>query len=316
MRGDYRVKVLYIAGWGRSGSTILQNVLGELDGFFPVGEIVYVWERNLIGNRLCGCGARFRECEVWQGVLERAYGGTDRIDAEEMIRRRDSGARTRHVLMMLAPWEKPLLKPRLGKYLDYLEKLYLAIKHVTGSRVIVDSSKLPSYGYVLGMMPVIDLYVVHLVRDPRAVAYSWLRRKMDPDTGELMPQYTPVQSALVWNIWNVLIEACWRGRPGRYLRLRYEDFVYKPGESIGRILDMMQEKKTDPPFVAERKVELGLLHSVGGNPSRFDARTVELRLDEEWKREMKRSDRTAVTALTWPLLRRYAYGAKTPTLDR
>ncbi len=89
MRGDYRAKVLYIAGWGRSGSTILQNVLGELDGFFPVGEIVYVWERNLIGNRLGGCGARFRECEVWQGVLERAYGGTDRIDAEEMMRRHD-----------------------------------------------------------------------------------------------------------------------------------------------------------------------------------------------------------------------------------
>jgi len=34
-------KVLYIAGWGRSGSTILDNVLGQLDGCFSTGELNY-----------------------------------------------------------------------------------------------------------------------------------------------------------------------------------------------------------------------------------------------------------------------------------
>ena len=37
-----RVKVLYIVGMGRSGSTILANSLGEVDGFFSAGEICYM----------------------------------------------------------------------------------------------------------------------------------------------------------------------------------------------------------------------------------------------------------------------------------
>lgn len=45
------VKVLYIAGWGRSGSTILDNVLGQVEGFFSGGELSYLWERGLSENR-------------------------------------------------------------------------------------------------------------------------------------------------------------------------------------------------------------------------------------------------------------------------
>jgi len=35
-------RVLYIAGWGRSGSTILDNVLGQVDGFFSAGELMFL----------------------------------------------------------------------------------------------------------------------------------------------------------------------------------------------------------------------------------------------------------------------------------
>ena len=55
-----RVKVLYIAGPGRSGSTVLGNVLGEIEGFFHGGELNFIWEHNLIENRLCSCGAPAR----------------------------------------------------------------------------------------------------------------------------------------------------------------------------------------------------------------------------------------------------------------
>ena len=34
-----RLKVLYIAGSGRSGSTLLQNMLGEIESFQALGEL-------------------------------------------------------------------------------------------------------------------------------------------------------------------------------------------------------------------------------------------------------------------------------------
>lgn len=301
-----RIKVLYVAGWGRSGSTILDNVLGQIDGFFSAGELCYVWDRNVIENRLCGCGRPFRECPVWMPVMETAFGGMDGIDAPGMVRLRDSSIRTRHVPLMLAPRGNARLKARLGKYTSNLDRLYRGIQEVTRSRVIVDSSKLPSYGHVLGIVPTIDLYVVHLVRDSRAVTHSWLRKKLEPDTGTFMRRHNIFESPLIWSVWNFITEVFWRKRRDRYLRLRYEDFIDDPQEAVERILHFVDERIPSTPLEG-RIVELGINHTVGGNPSRFKTGSVELRPDEEWKAKMKPLDRAVVTALSWPLLRRYGY---------
>lgn len=50
------VRVLSIVGYTRSGSTLLDSILGELDGVFSAGELHYLWERGLLEHRTCGCG--------------------------------------------------------------------------------------------------------------------------------------------------------------------------------------------------------------------------------------------------------------------
>ncbi len=304
-----KVKVLYIAGFGRSGSTILGNVLGEIEGFFHGGEFNFIWERNLIENRLCGCGAPFDECEVWGSVLERAFGEVGGVDAQEMVRLQASGTRTRHIPLMFSARGRRMLTSRLGKFMARLQKLYEAVQETTGSRVIVDSSKLPAYGYVLGMTPGIELYVVHLVRDPRAVAYSWLRKKPQLDTAEPVHMYrmSTVKSSLLWDAWNASSEALWRGSSGRYMRLRYEDFVKEPRRALKGVLGMLHEDTRQIPFVDEQSVKLGVSHTVSGNPNRFQTGGVRLRPDDEWASRMRLRDKILVTLLTFPLLSRYGY---------
>jgi hypothetical protein len=305
---DDRVKVLYIAGFGRSGSTILGNVLGEIRGFFHGGELNFIWEHNLIENRLCGCGAPFNRCEVWGLVFERAFGRIDGVDAREMVRLQSLGTRTRHVPLMLSQRGRRTLSSRLGKHTVRLEKLYRSVRESTESRVIVDSSKMPSYGYALEMAPGIDLYVVHLVRDPRAVAYAWLKEpRPDADERAYMNRVSVIKSSLLWDAWNASSEALWRGSIGRYMRLRYEDFVAEPWRVVGEILDMLDEDAGQLPFVGERDVELGAGHTVAGNPNRFRSGLVRLQRDDEWVSRMKSRDRTLVTLLTLPLLARYGY---------
>jgi len=48
--------VLFIGGLGRSGSTLLDRMLGRLDDVWSVGELVHLWERGLSQNNRCGCG--------------------------------------------------------------------------------------------------------------------------------------------------------------------------------------------------------------------------------------------------------------------
>ena len=309
MSGAGRQKVLYIVGLGRSGSTILANSLGQIDGFFSAGELNFIWRFNVLENRLCGCGRPFHECPVWNGVFDEAFGGMKASDAYRMISLRSEGTRTRHLPLMLTQRGTSALRGRLRGYLDNTNRLYRAIGTVTDSRVIVDSSKEPAYGYTISMLDEVDFYALHLVRDPRAAAYSWSKKKLQPDTDtrEFMHRHSPAKSAALWDSWNAAAETLWRGAPERYLRLRYEDFVADPRASFTRILDLIGERDAELPLASDREVKLGVSHTVSGNPNRFDTGAVELRPDREWRRKMRPRDRNLVTALTLPLLTRYHY---------
>lgn len=302
-------KVLYIVGLGRSGSTILANSLGQIDGFFSAGELNFIWRHNVLENRLCGCGRPFHECPVWDAVFREAFGGMDRVDARKMMRLQAEGTRTRHLPLMLTGRGTSALRERLGEFLPNTERLYRAIGTATGSRVIVDSSKEPAYGYTVSMLDGVDFYALHLVRDPRAAAFSWSKKKFQPDTDtrEFMHRHSPAKSAALWDSWNAAAEALWRRAPERYLRLRYEDFVADPRGSFTRILDLLGESDASLPLASDREVKLGVSHTVSGNPNRFDTGAVELRPDREWKTKMRPRDRNLVTALTFPLLAHYRY---------
>jgi hypothetical protein len=304
-----KVKVLYVVGLGRSGSTILSNSLGQIPGFFSGGELNFIWRHNVLENRLCGCGRPFRECPVWTRVMDQAFGGMDGVDPRTMMRLQNLGTRTRHIPMMLTRGGRRSLAQRLEKLLIAYGRLYEAIGAITGSRVIVDSSKEPAHGFAMSMVPGVDFYALHLLRDPRAAAYSWSKKKPQPDTDtrDFMVRFSPAKSSALWDSWNASAEALWRRVPDRYLRLRYEDFVADPRECFEKILALVGEPDAGPPLVGEREVKLGVSHTVSGNPNRFETGAVELRTDREWTSRMKPRDKALVTVLTLPLLKHYGY---------
>jgi hypothetical protein len=304
-----KVKVLYVVGLGRSGSTILSNSLGQIPGFFSGGELNFIWRHNVLENRLCGCGRPFRECPVWTRVMDQAFGGMDGVDPRAMMRLQNLGTRTRHIPMMLTRGGRRSLAQRLEKLLIAYGRLYEAIGAITGSRVIVDSSKEPAHGFAMSMVPGVDFYALHLLRDPRAAAYSWSKKKPQPDTDtrDFMVRFSPAKSSALWDSWNASAEALWRRVPDRYLRLRYEDFVADPRECFEKILALVGEPDAGPPLVGEREVKLGVSHTVSGNPNRVETGAVELRTDREWTSRMKPRDKALVTVLTLPLLKHYGY---------
>jgi len=305
-----RVKVLYIMGMTRSGSTILDRIIGQCDGFFSLGESYSIWDLNVLQNQRCGCGSRFDECGVWTRIFANAYGGIYQDTALEMSCVWNRYLRTRHIPRMFIPFGGINRKRCLDNYKQQMERLYRAIRRVTGARVIIDSSKFPTYARLLTEMPGIELFVVHIVRDPRAVAYSWLRRKKEPSSGdanELMQRMTPAGTAKLWGVWNVAGELAFRGRNIPYLRIRYEDFIAEPKSTVERILDLVHEPSKGLPFTGEMTIELGIDHTLAGNPNRFATGVQELSLDDAWKTKLKSGHRRLVTSITWPLLKRYGY---------
>jgi hypothetical protein len=311
-----RTRVLYIAGTGRSGSTLLAAILGEVEGVFTAGELRFLWERSLLEDRLCGCGLHFGACTLWEGVLETAFGGRAGIDARHELREQRRRTRIRHLprLLVAGDGRGVAANDAHGEHGERLERLYARVAEATGAGVVVDSSKLPSYARLLDTLPGVDVHVVHLVRDPRAAARSWMRQKPQPDRGWLAPMQTigPLKSASLWVLWNATAELLWRGRPDRYLRVRYEDLMERPQETVGRILAMVGMAGAATPFVDERTVTLGVNHTVAGNPDRLRHGLTRLRADGGGPDDLRTRDRLLVTALAAPLLLRYGYAMRRP----
>jgi Sulfotransferase family len=303
--------VVYIAGSGRSGSTLLDTVLGSIDGWFSVGELRFLWERSLVEDRVCGCGRPFSACPVWTKIMAAAFGRPPSVDPGEVMALRDAAMPLRATPLALVPGGRRLLRRRYAAYLDVLARLYRAVAEVTGARVVVDSSKYPSYGYLLGLVPGLDVRVVHLVRDARAVAHSWTRVKLETRAaGDVRPmaQVRPARAALDWTAWALLAETFGRaGGRGQSLTIRYEDLVAAPRPVLERVLSHATRAADPLPLVGGSRVALVPNHTVGGNPSRFRTGVVDLRADQEWTSAMRRRDRAAVTALSWPALHRYGY---------
>lgn len=308
-----RQRVLYVAGWGRSGTTLLGNVLGQVPGLFAAGELRFLGERGLAQRRLCSCGVRVVDCPIWRPVLALAF-GSDPASWDEAARVLGRPGGYRHLPLLFTP---PALSARLRaatarrehERLGLLERLYHAIGRVHGTRVVVDVSKYPQYGWLLGQIASLDVRVLHVVRDPRAVANSWQRTKASPDRPDSphMPRYSVASSALKWTIQNAAAEALAGWHATRGLRVRYEDFIDEPALAIRRILELAGEPQAALPDVDGRRVRLADVHAVAGNPNRFGGGWTELRVDDAWLSELPSRRRLVVGALTAPLRRRYGY---------
>lgn len=304
------VKLLFIGGYGRSGSTLLEQILGQIDGFFPVGEIRYIWDRSFAQNQLCSCGAKFSRCDFWRAVVDRAFGGWNNLDFNEIRALKDRVDRKRFIPMMAMPMLRTsVFEKALAAYSQVLLRLYTAISKVSGCRVIIDSSKNPSHGFLLNTLKNIDLYVIHLVRDSRAVAYSWLRKKIRPEIHwkkQTMPIHSIMKSSVEWLALNMLTQSMMYFN-SNYIVKRYEDFVAELNLSLKEISEYLNENEPDLSIKSNCIYNIVKAHTVSGNPIRFMGNEIKVRPDREWQRKMPKGKRAAVSCLTWPLLCRYRY---------
>ncbi|MCY7396861.1 MAG: sulfotransferase [Nocardioides sp.] len=318
-----RITVVYLGGFGRSGSTLVERTLGAARGWVNVGELVDLARSVARTDELCGCGRPFSACPVWTAVGELAFGGwtVDVLDRLTCLQR--AAARQRHLPGLLGSRRAP--SAALTDLRVAYARIYAAVAEVTGSEVVVDASKGPAFGQALAGAPGIDLRMLNVVRDPRAVAWSWNRRVERPHatTGtEQMWRIPAHRAAAQWSSLQLEMEAIARLGGARSARLRYEDFVLDP---IGSLVTAAATlgvplSRADLPSVEGGRIVLLPSHGLAGNPARFSSGALELRRDDGWTTQMSSRDRAVVAALTLPLLRTYGYpvtsGGAAPVSDR
>ena len=313
MEGRALPRLVYIAGVPRSGSTLIERLLGQLPGWCAVGELVYLWQRGIVNQDQCACGQPFRECPFWNEVGSVAFGGWNQVDVTRVAELGAAVDRVRFIPSLLAPSLRPSFRRRLNEYLSYWAKLYHGIGVVSDCEVVVDSSKILSFAFCLDACAQLDLRVIHIVRDSRAVAYSWTRATAKRrETTVARDMRTIAGAAWQWDHENGAVAVLAKsGTPT--LRVRYEDLVTAPEATLTQIagftglpagnggLDVVRGDMTG------RWADVSVSHGMGGNPKRVASGRIPIRIDDEWRTAMPAAQRRTVTALTLPLLRHYGY---------
>jgi hypothetical protein len=314
-------RVLYITGMLRSGSTLLGNLLDTLPGVVHVGELHFLWLNGFLRegtNSTCGCGTDLGRCEFWNSTLRAAAvpvmpTAARMVDAQRRyLRIRHTPARLTRSRPRTGSTERAST-PRAGSTerastpaaelqaaLDTTAALYRALAEDSGRRLIVDGSKCPAEAAALLARDDLDVRVVHLVRDPRAVMWSYRAGKL------YIPPMGGARVLGYWAAFNLASELVGIRWSRRYRRVRYEDLTTAPRPVLTDLLRWLG--LPDPaPVDPYGRATLGVNHTVTGNPDRLRHGPVQVRADERWRTGLPPLTRTLVAAGMAPLLARYRY---------
>ena len=307
-RNNQTIRVAYIMGSGRSGSTILDCILGNHEQIESVGELCNLPQHGWLNGEYCGCGQPGNICPFWQAVRYEWVRRTGVDDVEGYIALQRKFGHFRRGPQLLRERIRPS-----GEFQAYAEQTYqllAAIRTVSGKPIIVDSSKGPARAFALSLIKGIDLKLIHLVRDARAVAYSFkkafeknLKKGVQHDL-----RSRPVwQTALFWMQYNLESEIVRSSTPKvASIRLRYEDLTADPENTLSRIGDFLDiGLKELAQKVASGKY-LKVEHTIAGNRLRM-AGKIRLLIDMEWRNKLTSPEKRTCRLVAGVLMSRYRY---------
>jgi len=262
-------RLIYIGGYGRSGTTLLESLLTGRSDLLACGEVVCCLRKRI--ERLCTCGETRQNCKVW-GSIYKTVGP-------------------------LRGWTHQTLTLALLEH---------AADHYN---LLVDSSKTAwgslSAPFALRRKLGRKIHLVHVVRDPRGVCWSNMAGNWKERAVIKNPAWRHFRTTLGWWAANFSSELFGWRYPDQYVRIRYEDIAESPRETLDSLFSRIAPGREAP---STKVTEGGNRHQLYGNHARYGELTLSnVREDVRWRTEMPIGQQRLVSVLTWPLDARYRY---------
>jgi hypothetical protein len=309
------VDAILILSSGRSGSTLLNLLLGSHPRVAAVGELTHL-PKSYELDAPCSCGMPIRSCPLWSAVLasvrtdtaDRANEGSASLDLGFIGSTRSTNARR------LKPWYRVLWRLRnAAVYADLCYRLHLpgfmrrqfdktiantfavyqAVRAHSGADVVVDSSKSYLKGIALHLAAPDRVRLIMLTRDGRANLHSRLKAGV-PRRQAIRNWLNFYRHALPLIEKNVSAD--------NFLVVRYEELADCPERELRRICDFCNLDYEPTMINFAGKVH----HLPNGNDMRF-RRDITIRVDSEWVQALAPADRVFFETMAGKVNRRLGY---------
>lgn len=246
------MKVIAISGSGRSGSTLLSLLLSQDQRVFNLGQLRHLW-RAFETDAPCSCSNTLQSCAVYGQVVaaSQAVDGRPELAAMQKLAKafvKDAASES--------DWTDTAvqagIRQRHEQFLSAMQDVLTRIADVTGASTFVDTSKAPEVALAFELLPDVELFVLNLVRDPRAVACSWHKRKKSYSA--------TIKNARDWLVRQRRLETWRPALAGRFHALRYEDLASTPMDAINAVAEWGELPIPAQLFVKPDRVGLDWSH--------------------------------------------------------
>ncbi len=323
------LKLVYILAASHSGSTLLSMLLNSHPKVVTTGELKF--SSHAIGdiNRYrCSCGQFINQCDFWQKIkiemsrkgyeFDISNAGMDYSSVESQYVRRLLKPLHRGVLLEFCRDFALNISPSWRKNLPQIQKrnaaLIETILQATDAEVAADSSKTDLRLKYLLKNKQLDIKVIRLVRDGRAVALTYMDPAQFADT--VTPQLraggtggnreserlTMEQAAHQWKRSNEAAENLLkRLDKSQWIEIRYEQLCSDLDKTLAEVFAFLN---LDPDL--RNKDFRAVRNHVIGNGMRLDT-TSQVKLDERWKSVLNKDQLQVFEQVAGVLNRHYGY---------
>ncbi|NOT45011.1 MAG: sulfotransferase [Acidobacteria bacterium] len=282
-----KLRVVFVAGSGHTGSTLLAMLVDTHPQIVSVGETSIkpkIRRRGDGDKQPCSCGRLIKDCSFWQGVFENVrrqgfdfsehnWANDYRLEHPRLNRLlgHHSSRRPVRLFQEWAAHNLPVFKERTTRVGRVNVAFVRALLEVSGARVFFDTTKHTLRLSRLLELPELDVKVVTLVRDVRGYAASAKRRGL-----------SIVDASHTWRKDQEVIASITDSLPSeRRMTLRYEDLCLDPAQALSRVYEFC-EVDAVLPVSSVNSVD----HHVIGNSMRFGG-SIRVRLDESWRSRLE-----------------------------
>jgi hypothetical protein len=307
-------RVAFILAPHRSGSTLLDNLLGGHSEVVTLGEphnlrAYALQDRRLFDPKqplICSCGSTVPACSFWQRVQDALGSPLGDLSlkwprtvyerrALPLLQRKALSAGMAVLRQRPALFRSASIQRLLGaeSIIDDNWRLFDAVHAITGAACIVDASKAAYRFRALWRRNPEAARAIVLCRDYRAVAHSLMRRGLS------------VEDAIAqWCRSVGQIEEMVIGIPDRHVcRVTYEALCADPQGTIKGVLHFLQLSGTSNVL----KRSIADLHHISGSPSKFDPARQTIQFDDSYLSVFDERQLQYLRHAAQPLAHRWGY---------
>ncbi len=308
---EENIHIIYIMGYGRSGSTFLDILFNNHSKIVSVGALFNFYEWDIRGETCAHCNKPFGECEFWKKVKTEYYQKMEEKDPEKLL---DLDLSVESLKGLSPLLQNKLPNSMVKAYSTSVTALFEAISYNSQKKIIVDSSKsapraVIGRAYALQKFTPFNIKTIHLIRDGRGVMWSAMKKSGSPErkANKSLKSIIGIKTLVNWMFTNTLTLFVSRYLNGdSVLLIRYEDLVLTPQAALQQIGGFLGYDMTEVIQKIESKAPLDVGYNLGGNRLRFE-KGINLKPDFEWTQKLPRLYKLIFWLTAWPLARRFGY---------